>query len=78
MDMLERHFVERVTILSHSEEISREWARLVAICESSGLSVGENDAWIGATAIVDALPLLSNDHIFADIARLYPKLVVVS
>lgn len=48
-------------------KLTREHAELLDRSRRRGLQIGDNDAWIAATAIRHSLPLLTNDHIFRKI-----------
>lgn len=44
------------------DEILNEWARLKQLCGQAGLSVGDNDLWIAATASSRGMPLVTCDR----------------
>jgi predicted nucleic acid-binding protein len=73
---LEEHLSSAYSLLPFSENVAREWANLVAACRRRGLVVRDNDGWVAACATTFEVPLLSNDHAFAAIAWIYPKLVL--
>lgn len=53
----------------HHPDILNAYAELDAFAESVGRSMGKNDLWIAATALVSGLTLLTND---ADFDFLHP------
>lgn len=59
--------LERVggtTVLPIDLAVAGEWARLRAHLAATGRRVGPNDLWIAATAVVHALPLVTQDDDF--------------
>ncbi len=74
-----RAFVgERFVVLTLDEAVAEVWAELVAACVQNGYVPSANDAWIAATAVVAACPILSADDDFHQIARHYPRLDVIA
>lgn len=53
--------------------VTKAWAQLVARNKQRHVALGDNDAWIAATAIRHGIPLLTNDRAF----RLIPELTVL-
>jgi predicted nucleic acid-binding protein len=63
-----------------SEAVMVEWARIVAACRSAGIqrAVKLTDALIAATAIEHGLPVVTQDDDYAQLARAYSALSVIS
>jgi predicted nucleic acid-binding protein len=53
-----------------SEGVADVYGRLKASLESQGLTPGDNDLWIAATALVHPALVVSRDHIFSKIPGL--------
>jgi tRNA(fMet)-specific endonuclease VapC len=53
-----------------SEAVADVYGNLKATLESQGLTPGDNDLWIAATAIVHASLVVTRDHIFAKVPGL--------
>lgn len=51
-------------------QVADAWATLVAELRSEGRRIGVNDAWIAATAIVNGLPVVTQNGDFTDIPGL--------
>jgi predicted nucleic acid-binding protein len=68
----ERQF-DRYSRLPIRWEFAEEWARLRAAAVASGISIGDNDLWVAATASTHRHPLVSCDR---DHLRLAPDLSV--
>ena len=49
-------------IVEISQAIARRYASLSRILRSSGTRLGDNDLWIGATALEIGEPLVTRDH----------------
>ncbi len=54
--LLERHELIAVT-----EEVARAYARIRADLEKRGVTIGENDLWIAATALMHDATLVTNN-----------------
>jgi predicted nucleic acid-binding protein len=66
-------------VVSPDDQLSNEWARLVAEARRAGHALGQkaqaHDAWIAATATLYDLPILTEDSDFAGFGtlRLLPE-----
>jgi predicted nucleic acid-binding protein len=52
------------------EEIAAAWARLRIVLRDHGLRLPVNDSWIAATALSLGVPVVTQDHDFANIPEL--------
>ncbi len=63
-------------IIPYDTELGRAWARVAVAAERFGRRMEDGDAWIAATAVRHALPLITHDRDF--VGRAIPGLRVVS
>ena len=56
------HQLATYTLIPLDEDTVDEWSRLTAHCRTAGVTVGDNDRWIAATAISRGLPLVTCDE----------------
>lgn len=50
--------------------VHQRWAEMSSTLQSAGVAIGQNDIWIGATASVVGLTVLSTDKDFTQLAKL--------
>jgi predicted nucleic acid-binding protein len=77
IDAMRRTISDRYVVLPPDIDVAEEWGIVVATCRKEGIAVGNNDAWIAATATSFNYALLSNDRVFQRIAEVYPTLRLV-
>lgn len=56
-----RILVDPLQVLEVTEDIARAYAATVRHLRATGLLIGANDLWIGCTALVTNLPLLTRN-----------------
>jgi predicted nucleic acid-binding protein len=56
--------IDAMTALPIDLEVAGQWARLRAVLAESGRRMGPNDLWIAATAVVHAVPVVTQDDDF--------------
>ncbi len=63
-------FMHRFVVLPYDEPLGRTWGKVMAESANAGRRLESADAWIVATAIEYAVPLLSHDRDLADLPLL--------
>jgi toxin FitB len=57
----------RVLVLPAERTVADAWARLMVHTEARGRALAPADAWVAATAVTNALPLVTHDKDLADL-----------
>ena len=50
-----------VVVHPYSRDLGQAWAQVMVVGRRAGRSIGIADAWIAATALIDDLPLVTDD-----------------
>ncbi|MCK6533138.1 MAG: PIN domain-containing protein [Polyangiaceae bacterium] len=58
------HFLSRFVVVPYSTELGQTWARVMTAARRKGRRMEAGDAWIAATAVLYAAPLLTHDEDF--------------
>lgn len=57
-----REFLQPYAVLPYSRELCAEWARITVAAQAAGRRIECADAWVAATAIHHALPLVTHNR----------------
>lgn len=77
ISQMEEYLRSHYVVLPYTIEVARHWAKLVAECAKNGAAVGQNDAWIAATAVAFDCTVIARDSAFGLMAKHYPQLRVL-
>jgi len=68
-ELLRAQIEKSLVILISQPDIHQRWAEISSALRSAGITIGQNDIWIAATASVAGLTLLTTDKDFLQMQR---------
>jgi predicted nucleic acid-binding protein len=60
-------FIQEFVFLPYTPELAQTWARVMTHTRRLGRRLEAGDAWIASSAVLYAVPLLTNDKDFVDL-----------